>query len=193
MIEKDKIEIRLGGTGGQGLITAAIILADAAVKSGKNVVQTQSYGPEARGGSSKAEVIISNNEIAFPKVRKADILLVMSQEAAKKYGNEVSPGSIVVSDSDLVHGAVFPKAVHFQVPITMLAKEKVGNEIAANIIALGIVACISNILNKKDVLFAITNRLPAGTRAMNKKAFNIGWKVAVDIATENKKKQLATG
>ena len=193
MIEKDQIEIRLGGTGGQGLITAAIILAEAAVKSGKNVVQTQSYGPEARGGSSKAEVIISNDEIAFPKVRKADILLVMSQEAAKKYGNEVVSKSIVISDSNLVHGVTFPKAVHFPVPITMLAREKVGNEIASNIIALGIVSCLSSILNKKDVLFAIASRLPAGTKALNKKAFNIGWKVAEDIIASSKKGQQATG
>lgn len=178
MTKKEKMEIRLGGTGGQGLITAAIILADAAVKAGKNVVQTQSYGPEARGGASKAEVVISDNQIAFPKVRKADIVLVMSQEAADKYAKQVSDGAIVISDSTLVQKVPFSKATHISIPITMLAKEKLGKEIVANIVALGIVAHLSGLVSRSDAFYAISKRLPAGTETLNKKAFDLGWKIA---------------
>ena len=192
MIKKDKLEIRFGGTGGQGLITAAIILAEAVTKAGKNVVQTQSYGPEARGGASKAEVVISDNEIAFPKVRKADILLVMSQEAANKYGKEVSDGALIISDSMFVQKVPYTKAMHIPVPITMLAKEKLGKEIVANIVALGVVACLSGVVSRSDAFYAISKRLPAGTEILNKKAFDIGWKYAQQIMAFNKK-QLATG
>jgi 2-oxoglutarate ferredoxin oxidoreductase subunit gamma len=82
---KDRIEIRLGGSGGQGLILGGIILAEAAILDGKNAIQAQSYGPEARGGASKAEVIIADGEIAFPKVQNADVLLALTQKACDKY------------------------------------------------------------------------------------------------------------
>ena len=183
MLNKDKVEIRMGGTGGQGLITAAIILAEAVIKAGKNVVQTQSYGPEARGGSSKAEVVISNKDIAFPKVRKADILLVMSQEAADKYCTEVSDDAIIISDSMFVNKIPHSKATNIPIPITLIAKEKLGNEITANIVALGIVACLSGVVEQSDVLYAISKRLPAATEEINKNAFDIGWEIALDKKT----------
>ena len=84
-------QIVLTGTGGQGLILAGIILAEAAVLDGKQAIQTQSYGPEARGGASRAEVIISDEAIDYPKVQKADTLLAMSQEAFDKYGSRWAP------------------------------------------------------------------------------------------------------
>lgn len=180
MLKKDKVEIRFGGTGGQGLITAAIILAEAVIRAGKNVVQTQSYGPEARGGSSKAELVISDKDIAFPKVRKADILLVMSQEAADTYCKEVSEDALIISDSMYVNKIPYSKAINLPIPITMIAKEKLGKEITANIVALGIVACLSGVVNRSDVFYAISMRLPAATDEINKKAFDIGWKIALD-------------
>ena len=94
-----KQELRLSGTGGQGLILAGIILAEAALLDGKLAIQSQSYGPEARGGSSKSEVLISEEAIHFPKVTEPNLLLAMSQEAANKYSTDLSPESILVTDS----------------------------------------------------------------------------------------------
>ena len=94
-----KQELRLSGTGGQGLILAGIILAEAALLDGKLAIQSQSYGPEARGGSSKSEVMISEEAIHFPKVTEPNLLLAMSQEAANKYSTDLSPESILVTDS----------------------------------------------------------------------------------------------
>lgn len=192
MNNKETVEIRLGGTGGQGLITAAIIFAEAAIKAGKNVVQTQSYGPEARGGASKAEVVISDKQIAFPKVRKADILLVMSQEAADKYGKQVAPGAIIISDSTLVQKVPYSEATHLPIPITTMAREKLGKEIVSNIVALGVVARLSDVVSRSDAFYAISKRLPSGTEALNKKAFDLGWKVAEQILSYNKH-ELAIG
>ena len=94
-----KHELRLSGTGGQGLILAGIILAEAALLDGKLAIQSQSYGPEARGGSSKSEVIISEDAIHFPKVTKPDLLLAMSQEAANKYSHDLTKDSVMITDS----------------------------------------------------------------------------------------------
>ncbi|HTY09330.1 MAG TPA: 2-oxoacid:acceptor oxidoreductase family protein, partial [Candidatus Edwardsbacteria bacterium] len=97
---KDKYQIRLSGSGGQGMITAGVILAEAAgVHDGKNVVQSQSYGPEARGGASKAEVIIADQAIYFPKATAIDILLAMTQEAWDKYSDDLKPDGIAIVDS----------------------------------------------------------------------------------------------
>ena len=87
-------EVRLAGTGGQGAILAGILLAEAAIRDGKNVAQTQSYGPEARGGASRSEVIISDDEIHYPKVIQAHITLCMSQEACDRYGSQMKKGEI---------------------------------------------------------------------------------------------------
>ena len=102
----DRFEVRLAGTGGQGMILAGIILSEAAaIGAGKHVTQTQSYGPEARGGASKAEVIISEDEVDYPKVIQADLLLAMSQEACDRYGDEVKPEGWLIIDADHIKRA----------------------------------------------------------------------------------------
>lgn len=94
-------EFRLSGSGGQGLILAGIILAEAALKDGKNVVQSQSYGPEARGGASKAEVIISDKDINYPKVEKCDVLLALTQKAYDKYISTLKTGGVLIKDDKI--------------------------------------------------------------------------------------------
>ena len=121
-------EVRVGGTGGQGAILAGILLAEAAIRDGKNVAQTQSYGPEARGGASRSEVVISDGEIHYPRVIQADITLCMSQEACDRYGRQVRPDGLLILDSDHVTRAPTTRAV--RVPMTRLAREVAGREIA---------------------------------------------------------------
>ena len=98
----ERLEIRLAGMGGQGMILAGIILADAAFRDGKNAVQTQSYGPEARGGASRSEIVISNQEIDYPEVIQADILLCMSQEACDKYYGNLEKNGLLIVDASHV-------------------------------------------------------------------------------------------
>ena len=117
-----KQELRLSGTGGQGLILAGIILAEAALLDGKLAIQSQSYGPEARGGSSKSEVMISEEAIHFPKVTEPNLLLAMSQEAANKYSTDLSPESILVTDSLFVSKLPAHTGKVYELPITHSAK-----------------------------------------------------------------------
>lgn len=168
------LQIGLSGTGGQGLILAGIILAEAAILDGKQAIQTQSYGPEARGGASKSEVIISNETIDYPKVLAADLLLAMSQEACIKYIDVLKKNGTLIIDTTYVKDVPAVDAEVLQLPITKIAREELGNAMFANIIALGSLVGATNIVSKESLVEAVLNRVPKGTEAINQKALEIG-------------------
>ncbi len=169
------MEFRLSGSGGQGLILAGIILAEAAIEEGKEALQSQSYGPEARGGSSKSEVIIADRPIYYPKVMAPDILLAMTQEALEKYGSDLSDEGILIIDSTLVKTVPDRFSKVYAVPITALAVEKLGRELFANIIALGIIAKLSGEVKFSSLEKAVLSRVPKGTEKVNSQALQLGY------------------
>lgn len=166
-------ELRLTGSGGQGLILAGIILAEAALYDGKNVVQSQSYGPEARGGASRAEIIISSETINYPKVDNCDIMLALTQDAYDKYINSLKPGGILVLDSS-VKAKEDEKIKIYELPILDTATEKIGRTMVANIIALGSIYELTKIVSKESLTKAVLGRVPRGTEDLNKKALEEG-------------------
>lgn len=168
-------EFRLSGSGGQGLILAGIILAEAALLDGKNVVQSQSYGPEARGGASKAEVIISGNEINYPKVRHCDVLLALTQVAYDKYIDFLREGGTLILDSSVENKSDREDVKTYSVPILKTAKENLKKPMVANIVALGSIYELTNIVNKDSLEKAVLNRVPRGTEELNKKALEEGF------------------
>ena len=130
-MEEKRYEIRLSGSGGQGIIMAAIVLAEAAgVYDEKHVCQSQSYGPEARGGTSKADVIISNQTIDYPKAIRPDLLLTMNQEACNTYFPDLKTEGLLVVDSTLVHQ--IPTNRVAAIPFTRIARKEIGKEMVAN-------------------------------------------------------------
>lgn len=167
-------QLRFSGSGGQGVITAAIIFAEAAVAEGKEAVQSQSYGPEARGGASKSEVIIDDEPIYHPHVETPDIVLAMTQKAADKYYGDLAPEGILVLDRDLVPNPPdFPHVI--RIPITKLAVEQVGKPLFANIVALGAVAHLTELVGFDAVKASVANRVPPHTVEQNMKALQTGW------------------
>lgn len=173
----ERYEIRLSGTGGQGLIFAGVILAEAAgIYDGKYVCQTQSYGPEARGGASKAEVVISDREIDYPKAIKPDLLLAMSQKSCDAYFFDLKPAGMLIIDSTLVTQLPTSRAV--AIPFTQLAREKLGKEIAANIIALGALATLSGAVSLNGLEAAVMSRIERGTGDFYRKALELGIEAA---------------
>ncbi len=170
---KKLYEIRLSGSGGQGLITAGMIMGEAAaVFDGKFAVQTQSYGPEARGGACKAELIISDKEVAYPKPVKVDILLVLSQQAYDQYKDDIKDDGVIIVDSSLVNyekgKGVYP------IPITQLAIDKVGLKVTANVVALGVMSSLTGVVSYEALERALLSRIPPGTEEINKKALALG-------------------
>ncbi len=172
-MDGNRYEIRISGSGGQGIIVAGIILAEAmGIYDGKYVCQTQSYGPEARGGSSKAEVVVSDEPIDYPKAMKPDLLLAMTQKACDAYIFDLKPGGILIVDAS--HVRQLPTTRAISIPFTQIAREQVGREMMANIVALGALASLTGVVSLKSLEAAVLSRVPAGTEELNKKALEAG-------------------
>jgi 2-oxoglutarate ferredoxin oxidoreductase subunit gamma len=175
-----RTEIRLAGEGGQGMILAGIILAEAAaIYDGKQAVQTQSYGPEARGGSSRSEVVISDGEIDHPEVLAADVVVTLNQKAYKKFAQNVPAGCLVIVDEDRVETADNFSGVKF--PIAHIAQETTGKAITANTVALGILVGLTGVVSREAIEKAIIARAPKGTEETNRKALQAGFAAAEGI------------
>ena len=184
-----RTEIRLAGEGGQGMILAGIILAEAAaIYDGQNAVQTQSYGPEARGGASKSEVVISSGEIDHPEVLAADVVVTLSQEAYKKFAASVKPGGLLIVDEEKVNSASIPGAI--RLPINRLAFETTGRHITANTVALGVLVGMTGVVARASIEKAVAARAPRGTEEMNRKALEAGFAAAETVKAKHARKKL---
>lgn len=177
--EKDRYEIRLSGSGGQGLVLAGVILAEAlGIYEGKNVTQTQSYGPEARGGASRSDIVMADGEIYYPKTTELDLLLCLTQESCDEYYKDLNDEGILIVDSDRVRQLPTPRA--FSLPFINTARDKVGTPVVANVVSLAAVAAISGICSKDSIKKAILGRAPRGTEEKNKMACDLGYELGME-------------
>ncbi|GAB4341625.1 MAG: 2-oxoacid:acceptor oxidoreductase family protein [Desulfobulbaceae bacterium] len=179
-----RYEVRFSGSGGQGLITAAVIFAEAAgVFGGRHVCQTQSYGPEARGGKSRAEVVISDQPIDYPKALNLDLLLAMNQAACDAYFFDLQPNGLLVVDSSLVEQ--YPTSRIIAIPFTKIAREEIGKVVVANMVALGAVGILSGQVAIEHLERSLLGRIPPGTEEMNLQALRRGVEEGekVDVST----------
>ena len=172
-----RYEIRLAGAGGQGLLLAGLILAEAAaIYDDKNAVQSQSYGPEARGGTSRSELIISDDEIDYPKVVEPNVLLAMTQESADKYAVDVRKDAVIVVDAGQVERKPSVGRV-VSVPITAIAREVTGTPLTASVVALGVIAGLTGVVSRQAIQSAVQARAPQGPREKNQAALEAGLSV----------------
>jgi len=184
----ERMEIRLSGSGGQGLITAGMILAEAAaIYDGKFVCQTQSYGPEARGGASKCEVVISGKEIDYPKAIKPDVLLAMNQKSCDTYFFDLKLQGVLFVDATLVKQLATSRAI--DIPFTQLARTKVGHEMVANIVALAALVAVTRVVTLDGLQAAVLSRVPEKTKEMNKKALEVGTEAAGHWLREHRRQK----
>jgi len=182
-MKQDRYEIRFSGSGGQGIIMAAIVLAEAAgVYEDKYVCQTQSYGPEARGGTSKAEVVISNEPIDYPRTIKPDVLLAMNQASTDTYFWDLKPDGLLVVDETIVKQIPTSRVV--AIPFTHIARNELGKEVVANIVALGAVGYLCQEISLKMLELALMNRVPKGYKDINRKALRIGIRTAKNVSLD---------
>ncbi len=187
--KKDRYEIRFSGSGGQGLITAAVIFAQAVgVYERKFVCQTQSYGPEARGGKSKAEVVVSDSPIDYPKALELDMLLAMNQAACDAYFFDLKLNGLLVADSTLVEQ--YPTSRIVALPFTEIARDELGQKMVANIVALGAITVLSGQVSIDNIEKAVLARIPAGMEELNREALWRGIKEAQNIDIANLPREL---
>lgn len=183
VVRGERYEIRFSGSGGHGVILAAVMMSEAAGRNPKlNVIQTQSYGPEARGGSSKADVVISKEKIYYPKAMKLDMLLAFTQEACDKYYTDLKPNGLLVVDSNMVTKLPIKNSYGFS--FIRIAREQVGHPMVANVIALGAMAALTGLVSKDDLKEVIKIRAPRGTEEKNLKAVKIGYDLGLKALKE---------
>ncbi len=172
-----RYELRLSGLGGQGLILAGRLLAQAAVfYDNKYATQTQSYGPESRGGDSRSDVVISDEPIDYPHVVKADLLLAMSQMACDRNFYHLKREGILIVDEEMVQHVPTNRA--YVLPITRTARQELGRAVVANVLALGIVVGLSGVVSPQAITKAVLAGVPRGTEGLNRKALELGLQLA---------------
>lgn len=175
-----KNEIKVGGLGGQGVILSALILGKAAsIYDNKFATMTQSFGPEARGSSCSAQLIISNAAITYPYLKMPDVLVVMSQDAYTRFIPELSPNGILITEEELVKPANLPEGIkHFKIPATRFAEE-IGRRLVLNIVMVGFFTAVTKLMSPDSVEKALLDSIPEGTENLNLKAFKKGYEYGI--------------
>ena len=163
------------GSGGQGVITAAIILAESAVlHENLTAVQTQAYGAAARGGATRSDVIISDSPINFPKVIQPNVLVCLTQEAYNKFFDIIRPGGLLITDTRYVKTQLKVDARQRELPLYRTVMDKIGKPIVFNICMLGAVIALTGLVSPESIMKVLKERIPAGFIEMNQQALELG-------------------
>ncbi|QTA80144.1 2-oxoglutarate synthase, subunit gamma [Desulfonema limicola] len=171
----ERCRLVFSGSGGQGVITAAIILAESAViHEGLNATQAQAYGPEARGGATRSDIIIADSEIHYPKVTQPNVLVCLTQEAYTKFYPIIRPGGILLTDSRFVKMYTKVDARQVQIPMFKTIMEEIGKPIVFNICMLGTVIGLTGLVKPESIMKTLETRIPAGFLDLNKRALDLG-------------------
>ncbi len=178
----EQYEVRLAGAGGQGIVLAGLLLAEAAVAAGKNATHAQAYGPESRGGASRAEVIVSDGDIDYPCTDRVDFLVALTQEAYERYAGQLKPGALVLVDGERAPSGPAGDGTRRALPILATAQQVLGTQVGANLVALGALVTLSGVLPAQAVEDAIAARRPGGSTERALRAFRAGIELARQAA-----------
>ena len=175
----ERCRIIFSGSGGQGIITSAIILAEAAtLYEGLNAIQSQSYGPEARGGASRSDVIIADEVIHYPKVIQPNVLVCLTQDAYSKFVSLIRPGGILLTDTHYVKQEKKVDARQIELDMYDEVMDKIGRPIVFNICMLGALINLTKLVKTESIMKVLKKRIPESFLDMNKRALNLGVELA---------------
>lgn len=178
----ERCRIVFSGSGGQGVITAAIILAEAAVlHEGLNAVQSQSYGAEARGGATRSDVIIADQPIHYPKVLQPNILVCLTQEAYNKFSSIIRPGGLLITDSRYVKIQRKVDALQRELPIYRTVMDRIGRPIVFNICMLGALIALADLVKPESIMKVLKTRVPKDFLEMNEQALQLGMELGAGV------------
>jgi len=169
-----RAEIRITGFGGQGVVLSGIIIGRAcAVYAGIHATMMQSFGPEARGASCSSTLVVAETEILYPYVRKPNILIAMSRDGYAKHGSLLGPDGTLLYESDLVEPELMEGQKAFGIPSTRIA-ESLGRSIVQNIVMIGFLSAVSDVVSSEHMRQAVLDSGPGGTEDLNIRAFEAG-------------------
>ena len=178
-------EIRICGFGGQGVIKMAQVIGEAtAIHEGKHSTLNQSFGPEARGGSCSATLVLDEKRVDYPYISNPQIMIAMSQEAYNQYVNEVTDDGIIIIEEELVKpGELKSSQKLFSIPATRFAEE-IGQKIVLNIIMIGFIAAVTNVVSVESMRKSVESNVPASFLEMNMQAFEKGYQYGLKTISE---------
>lgn len=178
----ERTEIKIGGFGGQGVILSGYILGRAAsIYDDKFATMIQAFGPEARGSSCSAQVIVSDKQIAYPYITQPTLMVVMSQEAYSKFTPELAPGGLLITEEELVVPHNLRKDVrHYSIPATRFAEE-LGKKLVVNIVMMGFLTAVTGLVHVDAMRKAVKISVPKGTEELNLKAFEKGYEFGLGV------------
>ncbi|UCH62756.1 MAG: 2-oxoacid:acceptor oxidoreductase family protein [Fidelibacterota bacterium] len=181
------MDIRFSGFGGQGIIKSGILVGKAAsLFDNKYGTMTQSFGPEARGGACSAQIVVDDSPVLYPYIVAPEILVTMSQEAYEKFTDELIPGGILLTDTDLVKSEQFRKDVKvYSIPSTRIAEE-LGNRIFANVVMIGFFTAVTKVVSPEAMKKAIPGAVPSRFIDINIEAFDRGYNYGLEQLKEAK-------
>jgi 2-oxoglutarate ferredoxin oxidoreductase subunit gamma len=174
-------QVRISGFGGQGVVLAGTILGHAATKDGKWVAGASSYGAQARGGSARSDVVISDGPIVYPHVIEADVLVTMAQTAYNKYIEELAQGAVIIYDDEMVSPRSLDKVMQIGIPATSQAIKELNQKQTANIVMLAASAAITGLVTREALLAAITENVSDRFRESNIKALELGFRLGKEV------------
>ena len=174
-------QVRISGFGGQGVVLAGTILGHAATKDGKWVAGASSYGAQARGGSARTDVVISDEPIVYPHVIEADVLVTMAQTAYNQYTAELAEGALIIYGDEMVAPRSMEKVMQIGIPATSQAIKELNQKQSANIVILGASVAITEMVTKEALIAAITENVSARFRDLNVKALELGYRLGTEV------------
>ena len=178
----ERYRMVFSGSGGQGVITAAIILAEAAVLyENLMAVQSQSYGPEARGGATRSDVVISDTEVYYPKVIQPNLLVCLTQEAYNQFYPIIRPGGLLITDTRFVKTQKKVDALQKELPMYKTTMEKIGKPLVFNICMLGAVIGLTDLVRSNSIIKVLQNRIPSSFLDINREALNLGIELGAKV------------
>jgi 2-oxoglutarate ferredoxin oxidoreductase subunit gamma len=174
-------QVRISGFGGQGVVLAGTILGHAATKDGKWVAGASSYGAQARGGSARTDIVISDEPIVYPHVIEANVLVTMAQTAYNQYTEELAEGAVIIYDDETVAPRAIDKVVQIGVAATSQAIKELNQKQSANIVILGAAAAVTGLVTKGALIAAITENVSARFRDLNVRALELGYRLGQEV------------
>ena len=181
----ETIKLKVGGFGGQGVILAGHVIGKAAaIYGGKHATMTQSFGPEARGSACSAQVLISDDVVRYPYIRRPNVLMVMSQDAYREYEPSLEDGGMLLIEDELVKPENLRPGIRvYGAPATRIAEE-LGKKMVLNIVMIGFFAAVTNLLEKEALRKAVASSVPKGTEELNLTAFERGYACGADLVAK---------
>jgi len=166
-----RLDLRIAGAGGQGIVMAGEVLAEAVLRTGRAAAHSKAYGPASRGGASRSDVVVADEAVGFPLVREPDAVIALTDEAYRKYGHDHADGAVLVVDAEVED---LPEDGALVVPIVETARRIVGAEVASGVVGLGVLSRVLDVVDADTLAATIADRVPQALRDANLEAFAAG-------------------